>query len=77
MSYELAQALGKSYGINTPIRILLLDARTKEFLEKLHMTDIPNQYKDLSIKDMVEKFAGHVSEEQLKQLDEKLAKFSD
>ena len=77
VSYELAQALGKSYGINTPIRILLLDARTKEFLEKLHMTDIPNQYKDLSIKDMVEKFAGRVSEEQLKQLDEKLTKFSD
>ena len=78
ISYELEKELGKSYSIDTPLRVLLMDEKVKEYLQNmLHMPDIPNQYKDFSIREMTEKFAGHMSEEQIQAINAELAKFSD
>ena len=78
ISYELEKELGKSYSIDTPIRVLLMDEKVKDYLQNmLHMQDIPNQYKDFSIREMTEKFAGRMSEEQIQAINAELAKFSD
>lgn len=78
VSYELGKELGKSYSIDTPLRVLLMDEKVKEYLQNmLHMPDIPNQFKDFSIREITEKFAGNMSEEQMQAINAELAKFSD
>ena len=78
VSYELAENLGKTYTIDTPLRMLFADPKVKKYLEEdLHMAGIPMQMMDMSIREIVEQFSGNTDTEQLKQINEGLGQFSD
>ncbi|MCM1188443.1 MAG: glycoside hydrolase family 78 protein [bacterium] len=76
VSYETAEPLKKNYSTHTSIREILRNRKLAEKLsEVISLEQIPEQYGDFSMREMAEKFGGHVTEEQLDGLDRLMAAF--
>lgn len=67
ISYALLKRLGRNYSLDTPLRVLLQDKAAKAVLEQnFPGMDIPEQYKDASLKEMAENFGERIPEEKVK-----------
>ena len=66
VSYQLSRRMGKNYSLDTPLRVLLQDKEAKAILEQnLPGMDIPEQYKDASLKKMAANFGDRIPEEKV------------
>ena len=66
VSYHLSRRMGKNYSLDTPLRVLLQDKEAKAILEQnFPGMDIPEQYKDASLKEMAANFGDRIPEEKV------------
>ena len=66
VSYQLSRRMGNNYSLDTPLRVLLQDKEAKAILEQnLPGMDIPEQYKDASLKKMAANFGDRIPEEKV------------
>lgn len=76
VSYETVEPLKRIYSTDTPLRELL---EKKELAEKLSqvipLSQVPQQYRDYSIREIMERFEDRTGEVQLEELDRMLAEF--
>ena len=78
VSYTLSERLGKNYTLDIPLRVLMNDPAAKEILAKeLQMPDVPEQYRDYSIRELSEKFGTEMTKEQETALADALEKLAE
>ena len=75
MIWETKEPLKTIYSTASPIRTLRENAKVRALLGRVLPLDrIPETYLDRSLRDMAAKFGGRMTEEQLNELDDMLAK---
>lgn len=71
--YETVKPLGMEYSVDTPIKELLANWRIKERLSMvLPLSQLPEKYHEMSLRQAAAAFGGRMGEEQLEQIDRML-----